>query len=221
MRLVISADETNEQESDPDTEELEPTEPDPGPGPNETPTTVPSADDPAQPEAYDFGALGPSNITSDIFQYWEVEKQQAFLDLYDPVIMEYGLDARFNYECATRLRVEPFSEGENGIWAVTQDEYDQLMFKMDNGCPHCGAKRCEAVYRDEWGHTKYDDTRCAMYGDKKDEPNREVCSYCGVISRDDAEVGEVCCHRWARYGDDCPDCGEYFEGRTCHHCEKK
>ena len=209
-----------------DGEDLEPTDPDfdPGPGPEPEPgvadPTVPSETEPTEPTGYDFGALGPSNITSDIFQYWEAEKRQAFLDMYDPVITEYGLDTRFNYECATRLQIKPYCEGKGGIWAATKDEYDQLVAELDKGCPHCGANRCDAVYRDEWGHTKIDDTRCAMYGVEAD-PLRETCVYCGMVTQNDAEIGEVCCHRWARNGDDCPDCGEYFEGRTCHHCEKK
>ena len=82
------------------------------------------------------------------------------------------------------------------------------------GCPYCGSNSCKSFYAtDEWGYTCYDPSVCPKYDIHSDSVY--YCQECGKACGDGSngtcvQFVEAC---------QCPNCGEWVNGNTCHTCK--
>lgn len=109
---------------------------------------------------------------------------------------------------------EPYSCGADGHHCSDPETHAYILSLELEGCQSCGSHNCASFYAtDEWGNTCYTPSKCPKYDIKKDPVY--YCQDCGKKSGDGRNGS---CVQFVN-ADNCPNCGEWVEGWTCHSCK--
>lgn len=109
---------------------------------------------------------------------------------------------------------KPYSCGTDGHHCSGPETHAYILNLELAGCEHCGSHNCPSFYAtDEWGNTCYTPSKCPKYDIKKDPVY--YCQDCGK------ECGSGSPNKCIQFvnSDNCPTCGEWVEGWTCHSCK--
>ena len=85
-----------------------------------------------------------------------------------------------------------------------------LNLELD-GCPYCGKHDCPSFYAtDEWGNTCYTPNKCPKY-----DVHKDPVYYCQDCGRPTGDGSNGTCVQYVE-SCNCPICGKWVEGWTCH-----
>lgn len=109
---------------------------------------------------------------------------------------------------------KPYSCGAEGHHCSGPETHTFILNLELEGCEYCGSHNCQSFYTtNEWGDTRYTPSKCPKYDIKKD--SGYYCQECGK------ECGSGSPDKCIQFvnSDNCPNCGEWVEGWTCHSCK--
>ena len=197
--------------TEPDETVPEPTEPEPDAEPDPTDPTAPKPDDdPIVGVEYDFGGYTISTFTWEVWNAWDTETREAFVDAYfiDATPEEY-------HHFMRQTKYKGYSCGYERHTCGSESTHNTFMEVLADGCEYCGKSDCDSffVVDPKTLFTKIDVTKCPEYDAHKDPG--EYCQTCGLPHH--GEPGDTICLTCIA-PTHCPYCGASMEVGECHHC---
>ena len=109
---------------------------------------------------------------------------------------------------------KPYSCGAEGHLCSGPETHSFILNLELEGCEYCGSHNCPSFYAtNEWGNTRYTPSKCPKYDIKKDP-----VYYCQECGKECGSGSPDKCIQFVN-SDNCPNCGEWVEGWTCHSCK--
>ena len=197
--------------TEPDETVPEPTEPEPDAEPDPTDPTAPKPDDdPIVGVEYDFGGYTISTFTWEVWNAWDTETREAFVDAF----FADATDEEWNY-FMRQTKYKGYTCGVERHTCRTETEHEDLLAAIAEGCIWCGKSDCDSFFVVDPTDlfTDIDFTKCPEYDAHKDPCY--YCQRCGLPVT--GESGDVVCNAFICDAN-CDYCGKSLKAYECHEC---
>ena len=109
---------------------------------------------------------------------------------------------------------KPYSCGVEGHHCSGPETHAYILNLELEGCEYCGSHNCPSFYgTDEWGNGGLFPKLCPKY-----DMHKDPVYYCQTCGKKCWDGTNGTCVQFVN-SDNCPMCGEWVEGWTCHSCK--